>query len=79
MTTNIRVPSDIKPLYANFAVLDTTRDEVLLNFCFAEGPSDKPEASLVAKIVMTPTNLKNLHDRIGELLEHHQMRHGPMK
>lgn len=72
----IRAPSHVLPLYANFAVLDTTKDEVILNFCHAEG--DQPEAVLVQKIVMTPVNLKSLHDRIGELLESHQMRHGPL-
>ncbi|UBV43245.1 DUF3467 domain-containing protein [Deinococcus taeanensis] len=75
---NIRVPNDIRPLYANFAVLDTTRDEVIIAFCCAEGGVERPEAQLVQKIVMTPANLKNLHASIGELLEKHQMRHGPL-
>lgn len=72
----IRASNHILPLYSNFAVLDTKKDEVVLNFCFAEGETDQPEAVLVNKVVMTPANLKGLHARIGELLEAYQMRHG---
>lgn len=74
----IRVSNHVLPIYANFAVLDTKKDEVVLNFCFAEGDSEQPEAVLVQKVVMTPANLKNLHVGIGELLEGYQMRHGPL-
>ncbi|MCP2013223.1 hypothetical protein L1280_000351 [Deinococcus sp. HSC-46F16] len=72
----IRASNHILPTYANFAVLDTKKDEVVLNFCFAEGDTKHPEAVLVHKVVMTPLNLQSLHTRIGELLEAYQMRHG---
>ncbi|WP_027482059.1 DUF3467 domain-containing protein [Deinococcus pimensis] len=75
----IRASNNILPVYANFAVLDTTKDEVVLNFCHAEGGQEQPQGLLVQKVVMTPQNLKNLHVRIGELLENYQMRHGPLE
>jgi|GEM_PF-3652882 len=75
----IRVPNTVFPTYANFAVIDHKKDEVILNFCLAEGTESDPEGILVQKVVMHPANLKRFHTTVGELLEEYQVRYGPLE
>lgn len=52
----IRQPNHVQPTYANFAVIDTNGQEVILNLCFAEGNAQNAAASVVHKVVMSWDN-----------------------
>lgn len=58
----IRQPNHVQPTYANFAVIDTKGQEVILNLCFAEGDAKTPSASVVHKVVMSVDNFARLLD-----------------
>lgn len=56
----IRQPIHILPTYANFAVIDTKRGEVVLNLCFAEGDPQNPTATVVHKVILQTMNFAQL-------------------
>ena len=73
----VRVPNGREiPTYANTAVIDTKKNELVLNFVLSEGDASAAIHTLVQKIVMHPSSAKNMCRAIGKAIEDYEIRHG---
>lgn len=75
----VKIPSgrDL-PIYSNCSVLDQRRGEFIVNFALMEGyqQSQEPEATMVAKVVMTPDTFKKFVESMHKSLEEYEQRFG---
>jgi hypothetical protein len=53
---NIELPSDLEPVYANFALISHTPSEVIIDL--AQMMPNQPQVRVRSRVVMTPLNAK---------------------
>ncbi len=70
----LRLPQDLQPLYANLARIGHTPSEFVLDLVrFLPGEA---EATLLARVVMSPQGVKLLHRALGESLAKYEATFG---
>ena len=73
----VELPADLEAIYANFAILNHSPSEVIMDF--ARLLPNMPKVKVYARILMTPTNAKALHKALGENLDKYEKRFGEIK
>lgn len=53
---NVSLPSDLEPVYANFALISHSPSEIIVDF--AQALPNQPQVRVKARVVMTPLNAK---------------------
>jgi len=70
----VELPTDLEAIYANFAILNHSPSEVIIDF--ARLLPNMPKVKVYARILMTPTNAKALHKALGDNLAKYEKRFG---
>lgn len=70
----VHLPAKLEPTYANFALITNSSSEIVIDF--AQIMPQMPQASVRARIVMTPHNAKLLHRALGEHLGRFEAQYG---
>ncbi len=70
----VHLPTNLEPTYANFALITNSSSEIVIDF--AQIMPQMPQASVRARIVMTPHNAKLLHRALGEHLGRFEAQYG---
>ena len=73
----VELPADLEAIYANFAILNHSPSEVIIDF--ARLLPNMPKVKVYARILMTPTNAKALHKALGDNLAKYEKRFGEIK
>jgi hypothetical protein len=73
----VELPADLEAVYANFAILNHSPSEVIIDF--ARMLPNMPKVKVYARIIMTPTNAKALHKALGDNLAKYEKRFGEIK
>jgi len=73
----VELPSDLEAIYSNFAILNHSPSEVIMDF--ARMLPNMPKVKVYARILMTPTNAKALHKALGDNLAKYEKRFGEIK
>jgi len=74
---SVELPADLEAIYANFAIINHSPSEVIIDF--ARLLPNVPKVKVYARILMTPTNAKALHKALGDNLEKYEKRFGEIK
>ncbi|MBC8447671.1 MAG: DUF3467 domain-containing protein [Chloroflexi bacterium] len=74
---NVELPADLEAIYANFAIINHSASELIIDF--ARLLPNVPKVKVYARILMTPTNAKALHKALGDNLEKYEKRFGEIK
>mgnify|MGYP005846903935 CR=1 FL=1 len=74
---NVELPADLEAIYANFAIINHSPSEVIIDF--ARLLPNMPTVKVYARILMTPANAKALHKALGDNLEKYEKRFGEIK
>lgn len=70
----VELPGDLEAIYANFAILNHSPSEVIIDF--ARLLPNMPKVKVYARIIMTPTNAKALHKALDDNLAKYEKRYG---
>jgi len=73
----VEMPADLDAVYSNFAILNHSPSEVIIDF--ARALPNMPKIKVHARVLMTPTNAKALHKALGENLAKYEQRFGEIK
>lgn len=73
----IELPGDIKPIYANFAIINHNYNEVVIDF--AHLMPNVPKSRVQTRIVMTPYHAKLLLGALNTNLANYEKRFGEIK
>lgn len=76
-TFNIELPADLEAVYANFAIINHSPSEVVIDF--ARLLPNIPRIKVYSRVVMTPMNAKLLHRALGENLAKYEAQFGEIK
>jgi len=74
---NVELPADLEAIYANFAIINHSPSEVIIDF--ARLLPNVPKIKIYARILMTPTSAKALHKALGDNLAKYEKRFGEIK
>ncbi len=70
----IRLPGNLEPTYANFAVVTNSASEIVMDF--AQVMPRMPQAQIKARLVMTAYNAKLFLRALGEHLGRYEAQYG---
>jgi hypothetical protein len=73
--------SNLKSVYANVCAVNSTREEVVLNFGINkawERTSNEMEIELTSRIILSPFAAQRLHELLGKLLKEYDSRYGAL-
>jgi hypothetical protein len=70
----VHLSANLEPTYSNFALITNSSSEIVIDF--AQIMPQMPQASVRARIVMTPHNAKLLHRALGEHLSRFEAQFG---
>ncbi len=73
---NVELPSNLPVTYANFAIINHTPSEIVIDF--AQFLPNAPTARVQARVLLTPLNARLLHQALGENLARYEARFGPI-
>ena len=73
----VELPADLEAVYSNFAILNHSPSEVIIDF--ARMLPNMPKVKVYARIIMTPTNAKALHKALEDNLAKYEKRFGEIK
>jgi len=73
----VHLPSDLKPTYANFAMITNSRSEIVIDF--AQLMPQVPQARVQARIVMTAFNAKLLQRALNEHMARFETQFGEIE
>ena len=73
----IQLPADLKPTYANFALITHSRSEILIDF--AQLMPQVPQARVQTRIVMTAFNAKLLMRALTEHIGRYEAQFGEIE
>jgi len=68
--------------YANFTLVDSKKDEMRITFAVDDGTpalGTQPVGTAVRRLVMLPTNVKALHDLLGQVIDQYESKFGPIE
>ena len=71
---NVELPKDPNATYANFAIISHSPHELIIDF--AQILPAMPKARVQARVLLTPTNAKMLHQALGDNLAKYERRFG---
>lgn len=71
---NIELPADLEAIYSNFAIINHSPSEIVIDF--AQLLPGQPKARVRGRVVMTPLNAKLLLQALRENLAHYEERFG---
>jgi hypothetical protein len=74
---NIELPGDLEAVYSNFAIINHSPSEIVVDF--ARLLPGVPKARVYTRIVMTPLNAKLLLQALQQNLVHYEERFGEIK
>ncbi|MFA9405401.1 MAG: DUF3467 domain-containing protein [Anaerolineales bacterium] len=70
----VHVPPELKPTYANFALITHSRSEIVIDFALIMPQS--PQAKVQNRIVMTAFNAKLLSRALNQHISRFEAQHG---
>ena len=70
----IRLPGNLEPVYANFAVVTTSASEIVMDF--AQVMPRTPQAQIKTRLVMTAYNAKLFLRALGDHMGRYEAQHG---
>ena len=70
----VQIPDEIKPTYANFAMITNSPSEIVIDF--AQIMPQVPQVRVKTRVVMTPYNTKLLLRALGEHLNRFEAQYG---
>jgi hypothetical protein len=70
----IQVPSNLEPVYANFALITNSPSEIIIDL--AQIMPRMPRAKVKTRVVMTPLNAKLLHRALTEHISRFEEKFG---
>lgn len=73
-TLNVEMPSNLEPVYSNFALITHSPSEVIIDF--AQTLPNQPTVRVKARVVLTPLNAKLLLRALQENLGKYEARFG---
>ncbi|MCD6289581.1 MAG: DUF3467 domain-containing protein [Anaerolineae bacterium] len=73
---NVEIPADLPIIYTNFAIINHTPSEVLIDF--AQLLPHMPKARVQARVLLTPLNARRLYQALEENLARYEERFGPI-
>jgi len=73
----VHLPADLRPLYANFAVITHSIAEFVIDL--AQIMPQVPQARVQARVIMTPLNAKLLLRALGENIAKYEALHGTVQ
>ena len=74
---NIEMPVDLDAVYANIAIITHSASEVIVDF--GRVLPRAPKAKVHARIILTPTSAKLLHQALGENLDKFEAKFGQIR
>ena len=73
----IELPGDLQPTYANFAIINHSYNEVIIDL--AHVMANVPKTRVQTRIVMTPYHAKLLLNALGTNIANYEKRFGEIK
>ena len=73
----VRVPADLEPTYANFAMVTNSASEIVLDF--AQVMPRVPQAKVKSRVVMTGLNAKLFLRALGEHIGRYEAQFGEIQ
>lgn len=73
--------SNLKSVYANVCAVNSTREEVVLNFGINkawERASNEMEIELTSRIILSPFAAQRMLDLLGKLMKEYEARYGAL-
>jgi hypothetical protein len=70
----VRLPANLEPTYANFALITHSRSEIVIDF--AQIMPQDPQARVKNRVVMTASNAKLLLRALSEHIARFEAQHG---
>jgi hypothetical protein len=77
MRVNVEVPADLDAIYANFAMIQHSPSEFIVDF--ARLLPNNPKAKVYARIILTPMSAKLLLRALAENIENFEKQYGEVK
>lgn len=74
---NVEMPSDLEPVYANFALLVHSPSEIIMDL--AQALPNQPKVRVKSRVVMTPLNAKLLLRALQDNIAKYEAAHGEIK
>ncbi|MGC9400776.1 MAG: DUF3467 domain-containing protein [Anaerolineae bacterium] len=74
---NVEMPSDLEPVYANFALLVHSPSEMILDL--AQALPNQPKIKVKSRVVMTPLNAKLLLRALQENIAKYEATYGEIQ
>ena len=74
--------SHLSSAYANVCAVNSTREEVVLNFGINkawERSSNEMQIELTSRIILSPFAAQRLHTMLGQLLKEYESRYGELR
>jgi len=71
---NVEVPGDLKPTYANFALISHTPSELVIDL--AQMLPNQPKVRVCSRVVMTPLNAKLMLRALQDRLKRYEEAYG---
>ncbi len=73
----VHIPPDLKPTYANFALITHSRSELIIDFALIMPQT--PQAKVQNRIVLTAFNAKLLSRALDQHISRFEAQHGEIK
>jgi hypothetical protein len=73
----VHLPADLKPTYANFALITNSRSEIVIDL--AQVMPQIPQARVQTRVVMTALNAKLLLRALGDHIGRFESQHGEIE
>jgi len=74
---NIELPADLEAVYSNFAIINHSPSEIVIDF--ARLMPNVPKAKIHARIMLTPLNAKLLLKALGDNLAKFEEKYGEVR
>jgi len=74
---NIELPADLEAIYSNFAIINHSPSEIVIDF--ARLMPNVPKAKIHARIMLTPLNAKLLLKALGDNLAKFEEKYGEVR
>jgi hypothetical protein len=74
---NVELPSDLEPIYANFALLVHSPSEIIIDL--AQALPNQSKVKVKSRVVMTPLNAKLLLQALQDNLRKYEATHGEIQ
>ncbi len=74
---NIELPGDLDAIYSNFAIINHSPSEMVIDF--ARLLPNVPKAKILARLLMTPLNAKLLLKALEENIAKYEVKYGEVR